>query len=155
MPSGAWIYLREVFPRRPNIFRVSLGQDPPAKVEPMRVVLKAGATPVKAKPRDYKPGRRSWLAGFVAVLVVLRLLIWVPQAIWSSPAMPIPKPGRRGYRLVTDYSSIISRAERSPSPMSNMEAMMAAITGAGCFAKLDLFTGNFRYRGRDRRSILW
>ncbi|CAM9807794.1 unnamed protein product [Discosporangium mesarthrocarpum] len=110
----------------------------------MRVVLKAGA-PVKAKPREYKPERRSWLSGFVAVLAVLRMLIWAPQAIWSSPATPIPKPGRRGYRLVTDYSAVNSRTERSPFPMPNMKAMMAAITGAECFAKLD----------RDRRSIVW
>ncbi|CAM9729574.1 unnamed protein product [Discosporangium mesarthrocarpum] len=67
------------------------------------------------------------------------MLIWVPQAIWSSPAMPVPKSGRRGYRLVTDYSAVNSRTEWSPFPMPSMEAMMAAITGAGCFAKLDLF----------------
>ncbi|CAM9850693.1 unnamed protein product, partial [Discosporangium mesarthrocarpum] len=70
MLSGAWIHLREVISRRTNVFRIFLGRDPPAKVEPMRVLLKAGATPVEAKRRDYKLERRSSLSGFVAVLVV-------------------------------------------------------------------------------------
>ncbi|CAM9563794.1 unnamed protein product [Discosporangium mesarthrocarpum] len=59
--------------------------------------------------------------------------------------MSIPKPERRGYRLVTDYTAVTSRTERSPFPTPNMKAMMAAITGGGCFAKLDLFKGYWQF----------
>ncbi|CAM9853139.1 unnamed protein product, partial [Discosporangium mesarthrocarpum] len=123
--------LRKVISRRTSVFRLSLGRDPPAKVEPVRVVLEAGAAPVKATPRDYKPEHRSWLSG-----------LWLS---WSSSAMPVPKPGSRGYRLVADYRAVNSRTKRNPFPMPNMEPMMAAITGAGCFPKLDLFKGYWQF----------
>ena len=43
--------LRGVLHRHFNAFRRALRDDPPARVEPMRVKLKPGATAVKMKPR--------------------------------------------------------------------------------------------------------
>ena len=43
--------LRGVLHRHFNVFRRALRDDPPARVEPMRVKLKPGATAVKMKPR--------------------------------------------------------------------------------------------------------
>ncbi|CAM9536088.1 unnamed protein product, partial [Hapterophycus canaliculatus] len=47
--------LRGIVGRRFSGFRRALRGDPPARVEPMRVQLKPGASAVKAKPRRYEP----------------------------------------------------------------------------------------------------
>ncbi|CAN0436258.1 unnamed protein product, partial [Hapterophycus canaliculatus] len=47
--------LRGFLGRRCNKFRRALWADPPARVEPMRVQLKPGASAVKAKPRRNEP----------------------------------------------------------------------------------------------------
>ncbi|CAM9441692.1 unnamed protein product [Choristocarpus tenellus] len=69
-----WGRLKQVIATRTNVFRIFLGHDPPAKVEPIQVVLKEGATPVKARPRVSHPKQHSWMAEFVGLLVVLRML---------------------------------------------------------------------------------
>ncbi|CAN0398823.1 unnamed protein product, partial [Scytosiphon promiscuus] len=51
--------LREILGRRVNAFRRALRGDPPARVEPMHVQLKPGASAVKAKPRRYDPVKTS------------------------------------------------------------------------------------------------
>ena len=53
--------LRGILSRRFNAFRRALRGDPPARVEPMRV-LEPGASAVKAKPRRYDPVKTCWLA---------------------------------------------------------------------------------------------
>ena len=50
--------LRGILSRCFNAFRRALRGDPPARVEPMRVQLKPGAS-VKAKPRRYDPVKTS------------------------------------------------------------------------------------------------
>ncbi|CAM9635241.1 unnamed protein product, partial [Choristocarpus tenellus] len=91
MPLGAWGRLKQVIATQTNLFRVFFGRDPPAKVEPIQVVLKEGTTPVKARPRASHPKRHSWMAEFVALLVVLGMLRWTPQDVWSNPSLPLPK----------------------------------------------------------------
>ncbi|CAM9927206.1 unnamed protein product [Sphacelaria rigidula] len=47
--------LRGILYRHVNAFRRALMGDPPARVEPMRVILKPGAAAMKVKPRRYDP----------------------------------------------------------------------------------------------------
>ncbi|CAM9808181.1 unnamed protein product, partial [Choristocarpus tenellus] len=91
IPLGAWGRLQQVIPTRTNVFRVFSGGDPPAKVKPIQVMLKEGATHVKAQPRASHPEQHSWMAGFVGLLVVLGMLRWIPQDVWSNPSLPLPK----------------------------------------------------------------
>ena len=65
-------------------FRRALRGDPPARVEPMGVQLKPGASVVKAKPRRYDPVKRSWLASCVAALLAFGLVFRNLQAVWSN-----------------------------------------------------------------------
>ena len=46
---------------------------------------------MKAKPRRYDPVKTSWLASCVAALLAFRLVFRNLQAVWSSPAMAVPK----------------------------------------------------------------
>ncbi|CAM9188367.1 unnamed protein product [Sphacelaria rigidula] len=60
--------LRDVLARRVDTFRRALRGDPPARVEPMKEV-------VKAKPRRCDPVKTVWLASCIAVLVASGLLV--------------------------------------------------------------------------------
>ena len=86
--------LRWILNRRFNAFHRALRGDPPARVEPMRVQLKPGASAVKPKPRRYDPVKTSGLASCVAALLAFGLVFRNRQAVWSSPAMALPKRTR-------------------------------------------------------------
>ena len=80
--------LRDVIGRRSNAFRCVLRRsDPPASVEPLRVTLKTGARPIKARSRVYNPVKTAWLAACMASLAALGLLFSNLQAVWASVAM--------------------------------------------------------------------
>ena len=83
--------IRGILSRRFNAFRRALRGDPTARVEPMRVQLKPRASAVKAKQRRYDPVKTSWLASCVAAMLAFGLVFRNLQAVWSSPAMAVPK----------------------------------------------------------------
>ena len=89
--------LRGILSRRYNEFRREVRGDPPARVEPMRVQMKPGASAVKAKPRRYDPVKTSWLASCVAALLAFGLVFRNLQAVWSSSAMAVPKKTRSAW----------------------------------------------------------
>ena len=73
--------LRGVLHRHFNAFRRAHRDDPPARVEPVRVALKPGATAVKMKPRRYDPRKSSWLASCMGALLALGLVYRNLQAV--------------------------------------------------------------------------
>ena len=101
------MYKRQILSRRFNAFRRALRGDPPARVEPMRVELKPGASAVKAKPRRYDSVKTSWLASCVAALLAFGLVF--RKAVWSSPAMAVPK--KDSLRLVSDCKAVNEQVE--------------------------------------------
>ena len=66
--------LRGNLKNRFNAFRRALRRDPPARVEPMRVQLKPGASTVKAKALMYDPGKTYWLGACMAALLAFGLV---------------------------------------------------------------------------------
>ena len=70
----------------------------------MRVHLKPEVSTVKAKPRRYDPVKTSWLALCVAALLAFGLVFRNLQAVWSSPAMTVPK--KNSFRLMSDYKAV-------------------------------------------------
>ena len=119
--------LRGILSRRFNSFRPVLRGDPPARMEPMRVQLKPGSSAVKAKPRRYDPVKTSWLASCVSALLAFGL-VFQNQAVWSSPAMAVPK--KDSFRLVSDYKAVNEQMEKSPGVMPNQEADMVDLLSA-------------------------
>ena len=103
--------LRGILCRRFNAFRRALRGNPPARVDPMRVQLKPGASAVKAKPRRYDPVKASWLASCVAALLAFGLVFRNLQAVWSCPAMAVPK--KDSLCLVSDYKALPRRPPQS------------------------------------------
>ncbi|CAN0031980.1 unnamed protein product, partial [Chrysoparadoxa australica] len=105
MPAVGLARLRRVVldGEQRETFRASLGHDPPANVEPMRVTLKQGAEPIRARARKAKPEARRWLHEFMQLLVAAGLVYVNAQAVWASCVMARPKPGGKGYRMVGDF----------------------------------------------------
>ena len=60
--------LRRLLDNFPNLFRVRLGTDPPAKVTPMQILIKPGARPRRCRPRRYPPLHYDFLRGFIREL---------------------------------------------------------------------------------------
>ena len=115
------------------------GVTPHARVEPMRVQLKPGASAVKGKPRWYDPVKTSWLASCVAGLLAFGLVFRNLRAAWSSPAMAVPN--KDSFRLVNDYEAVNEQVEKSPDVMPNQEADMVDLLSARFFGKSDLLQG--------------
>ena len=120
--------LRWILSRRFNAFRRALRDDPPTRVEPMRVQRKPGASAVKANPKRYDPVKTSWLASCVAALLACRPVFRNLQAVWFSPAMAVPK--KASFRLVSDYKEVNEQVEKSPGVTPNQEADMVDLLSA-------------------------
>ncbi|OWY97439.1 hypothetical protein PHMEG_00032024 [Phytophthora megakarya] len=67
-----------------DVWRLALGNGPPAKVEPLNVRLKEGAKSIKSKPRQYPPDVRSFLREFNAKLVELGWVYENPATRWPA-----------------------------------------------------------------------
>eukprot|EP00644_Phytophthora_capsici_P003253 jgi/Phyca11/102668/e_gw1.7.655.1 len=63
-----------------DIWRVNLGDDPPAKVPPLKIRLKPGAKPYKTKARKYPPELQRFLEDFNNTLVSLGWVYENPDA---------------------------------------------------------------------------
>ena len=123
--------LRGVLHRHFNAFRRALPDHPPARVEPMKVTLKPGATAVKMKPRRYDPRKSSWLASCMGALSALGLVYRNLQVVWSSPAMAVPK--KDTFRQVGDYASVNDQVKKSQGVMPNQESDVRDAAGGSCF----------------------
>ncbi|CAN0394168.1 unnamed protein product, partial [Ascophyllum nodosum] len=66
-------------------------QQPPAQVEPMRVVWTPTARTTKAKSRLYAPEKRAWLSEQMKMLERAHMVYLNPQATFASVAMALPK----------------------------------------------------------------
>ena len=129
--------LCDVIGRRWNAFRRGLRRgDPPARVEPLRVTLKPGARPVKARPRVYNPVKSAWLAACTASLAALGLVFFNMQGVWASAAMATTKKG--GFPLGSDFRAANQRVEKVPGVMPNQEASMVKLSEAKFYGSLHL-----------------
>ncbi|KAF0736552.1 hypothetical protein Ae201684P_007026 [Aphanomyces euteiches] len=76
-----------------DVFRLKLGRDPPVKVEPLRVTLKADAKPVRCKARRYSKKQREFMAKHVEELQAAGLCYRNPRSKWCSAPLIVKKPG--------------------------------------------------------------
>ncbi|KAJ8571266.1 hypothetical protein ON010_g5570 [Phytophthora cinnamomi] len=130
--------LNHGFPRR-----LELGNDPPAKVDPLKIRLKGGASAVKSKPRQYRPAVRAFLREFNDRLVELGWVYENPSSRWASPALPVRKPGENSdeYRHTCDYRVVNDLIEALTSTMPHMATLLEHTRGKKHFGLFDLLKG--------------
>src|SRR5690606_13665286 len=73
-----------------DVWRCSLGADPPAAVPPYEVQLKAGVRPFRAPARRQSDSQRESLRAELERMVQLGLMYCNPRATWGSAGMHIP-----------------------------------------------------------------
>jgi len=120
-----------------NVFRIKLGPDPPAKVEPLKIRLKPGHKPVRATQRRYAPPQRAFISSTIQRLEKIGAVFHNPTARWTSPALAVAKPGKEAFRFTVDLRSPNALTLPLASAMHNLESLFQTIRGSSVFANID------------------
>jgi len=121
-----------------DIFRIKLGPDQPAKVEPLRITLMEGATPYRSPQRRYAPQQRDFITRTIRELEDVKAIYKNPKARWASPALAVTKPGSDKLRFTVDLRGPNARTVPITSAMPHLESHLQDIEGSTCFANADL-----------------
>ncbi|KAH9078958.1 hypothetical protein Ae201684P_020021 [Aphanomyces euteiches] len=122
-----------------DVFRLKLGRDPPVKVEPLRVTLKADAKPVRCKARRYSKEQREFMAKHVDELQAAGLCYRNPRSKWCSAPLIVKKPEANEFRMTVDVRPVNAQTERILWPMLMLEVILDHLCGAQVFFTLDFF----------------
>ena len=122
-------------------FRINLGPDPPAKVRPLKIELKEGATPVKSPQRRYAPSQRVFINSTIKNLEKVGAVYKNPTAKWASPALAVPKPGTDALRFTVDLRKVNAKTEPIQAAMPHMDSMVQECEGSTVMANVDFCHG--------------
>ena len=125
-----------------DIFRSQLGSDPPAKIPPMKIRLKPGTRPFRAKVRKYSPSQAEFLRKKVGELLELGLVYRNPDSRWASAPHLVPKSGSaEQWRFTVDLRAVNKMTEPVAWPMPHLDTLLARLKGSTCFFVIDLCNG--------------
>ena len=120
-----------------DIFRIRLGRDPPARVEPMQLNLKPDSKPINAKARRYSTPQRVFISTFTKKLEYYGFIKQNKNAKWAAAPLLVPKPPPVNYRLTFDYRPVNAATEAILWPMPHIESELSDTADSSAFAKLD------------------
>lgn len=124
-----------------DVWRLTLGSDPPANVEPMRIRMKAGCKPFRAKARKYAPEYQAFLESFNDKLVSLGWVYENPSSRWACAALPVRKSGGSDFRQTVDYKPFNSQTEPIAGIMPNLHVDLEKVRGSRHFGLFDFIKG--------------
>lgn len=128
-------YLCGILSRHVNAFQRALRGDHPASMERRKFRLTPGAQAIKAHPHRYGSTKIKRLAGCVAALTAISLVVVDLQAVWASAAICVP--ARDSFGLVSYYKCVNAPIERLPRVIPFRETqMMGDLLGGRCFGKI-------------------
>jgi hypothetical protein len=110
-----------------QFWRTSLGGEPAANMEPMKVRLEPGSIPACARLRTYSPVKGAWLALSMSMLIAFGLLFANPQAVYASSPLVRKKHGAgcagdmNSHRMTVDLRMINSMTEYTIVPTSHAQ----------------------------------
>ncbi|GMF39968.1 unnamed protein product [Phytophthora fragariaefolia] len=104
---------------RVDSFRVDFGNDPPVRVTPMQVHLKAGAKPVRAQTRRYSPTDREFLDRHTRALLDHGLMYMNHRSRWASEPRIVRKKEQDSDptadpRMTIDTRNVNEKTEQMP-----------------------------------------
>ncbi|KAE8980660.1 hypothetical protein PR001_g23652 [Phytophthora rubi] len=131
---------------RADSFRVDFGNDPPVRVAPRQVHLKAGAKPVRAQPRRYSPTDREFLDRHTRALLDHGLVYKNHRSRWASAPRIVRKKEQDSDptadpRMTIYTRSVNEKTEPMPWPMPVLDVVIGELEGARFFFVLDWFRG--------------
>jgi len=126
----------------PDVWRVTIGPDPPARVDPLRVTLQPNAVPHRCPPRRYAPLQAQFVREYVAMLVANGLVEQNSSSRWASAVVPVNKAGsREQFRLTIDYRPVNRVTIPIAGSMPTSATTSDAFTGKKFFASFDFTQG--------------
>ncbi len=141
MPSQYKQRLNSLLTKYSDVFRTSFGQDPPVKVDPLKIRLKPNAEPVKCTARRYPPAHREFLDQHVSELLEHGLVYMNHRSRWCSAPRIVSKKEPGQYRMTIDVRGVNSRTEPMPWPMPILEVVTESVAGSNVYFTLDWFRG--------------
>lgn len=139
-PDGK-IKLEAIVRRYRKIVRVRYNGGPPARVTPLKLHIKEGVQPVRAKPRRYPPEKRKFLRNYVAELEKLTLIVPATRTDWVAAPLIVPKKPPAMYRMTMDYRPVNAATSKSTWPMPYIDAVLQDVRGSKAFAVIDFTSG--------------
>ena len=112
----------------------------PAKVPPMKVVLKPHATPFATPLRRYKTAHRKFLDETLSKLTKMGIFRKLTEAgaDWLSAPHLVDKPGSQKFRFTVDLRAINHCTEPERNSVLTIEDELAKFAGAAYFTNFDL-----------------
>lgn len=127
-----------------DVFRMRLGPGPPAKVDPMKILIDPSAVPFLTKPRRYSPEQREYMKVFTEKLLQYGFVSPNPEAQWTSAPLMVQKPGTKKFRMTFDLRCI-NRATKAVSwPMPHIQVELMNYQGSSYFASIDVCAGYWK-----------
>lgn len=132
-----------------DVFRTRIGNDPPAKVPPMKVHWDTNTKPIRYKNRRFPLIHRQFMDHFCGKLERYGIITKTQTARFISPAYvvgKVPKPSdiEKDFRLTVDLREANAIAQDGQWPMPILEQVQEHLHGAKYFIGLDLKDGYFQ-----------
>ncbi|KAH9136630.1 hypothetical protein AeRB84_018324 [Aphanomyces euteiches] len=138
--------LSELFVLYSDVFRLSLGKDPPVSMPPLKVHLKEGAKPIRCKSRRYSLPQRQFMQKHVRELEKAGFIYRNPASRWASAPLIVRKPHTKDeFRMTVDLRPVNAQTEQIVWPMPMLEVVIDHLAGATCFFLLDFFQGYWQF----------
>ncbi|KAH9136416.1 hypothetical protein AeRB84_018405, partial [Aphanomyces euteiches] len=128
--------LESLLSRHVDVFREDLGNDPPVKVEPLKVRVKPDSKPVKCGMRRYPPAHLEYMREHVAALEANGMVYKNNRATWAAAPRIFPKRDAGALRMTIDSRPINACTEPMAWPMPNLDSAMACLVGMKAYFTL-------------------
>lgn len=133
--------LEKLLSKNRDVFRISLGSDPPEKVPTMLVKPIPKAHPYRSPQRRYANNQRESLTKTVQELEKMGDIYNSPSSRWAGPALEVTKPGTDRLRFTVDLRGPNAKCEPFQSAMPHLQSKLQECEGSACFAKIDFCHG--------------
>jgi hypothetical protein len=133
--------LRRLVTEYKDVFRLTVGADPPANVKPLVIKLRDGAEPVRMSARKYAPPQIKFIRHKIRKLEELGLVVKNTGAEWASPPVILPKPGTVQYRMTVDLRVPNASSKPTAWPIPNLQDELHYLHDSEVFATLDFCQG--------------
>jgi len=130
-----------VFVKHKDIWRLMLGRDPPARMEPMVIQFAEDKFPRNIQPRKYGPEQKKFLRERIPIMLKAKILQLSHSRFGCCPFIPYKSDGSLKFCL--DQRPANKVIEFTKFPIPDMHEMVQSVNGSKFFACLDAAQGYF------------
>ena len=136
--------LKEVVMKYEDIFRLELGHDPPARVEPMVIeLLDESGVATQPRARRFAPLQMEFLHQHVEMLLRMGVVRRGTGAHASPVVLVRKKDGT--WRMCVDLRRINANTKPMRWPLPKIHELLPHLAGAAFFASFDLLRGYWQF----------